>query len=228
MTYQIKNLLLAYPSDWMIEQKTLDAVKTSIPVIREFYDTEGKENPKRNALHDLIREPLKEVYTIPVFSEKFCVLLRDEINNIGENFIPNDDEDELRQIPEFVLQDQSPELYASFMTIVKNVFNPIFLSLWNRHVDDGGIQIAKYNPAGKQKGAWHHDMSGDITVVVPLNTGDYLGGGTEFAGRGIVPPLPSGNALIFPSFTHLHRGLAVESGDRYLLVFWLTSPKDEE
>ena len=26
---------------------------------------------------------------------------------------------------------------------------------------------------------------------------------------------------MFPSFTKMHRGLAVEKGDRYLLVFWL-------
>ena len=40
-------------------------------------------------------------------------------------------------------------------------------------------------------------------------------------GRGTIEPLPSGHALIFPSFTHMHRGLAVDEGDRYLLVFWL-------
>ena len=58
-------------------------------------------------------------------------------------------------------------------------------------------------------------------MVVPLNTGSYKGGGTEFHRKGIVEPLPSGTALMFPSFSHLHRGLPVEDGDRYLLVFWL-------
>jgi predicted 2-oxoglutarate/Fe(II)-dependent dioxygenase YbiX len=61
----------------------------------------------------------------------------------------------------------------------------------------------------------------DISVVVPLNTGEYEGGGTEFHGLGKLKPLPTGHALIFPSFTKLHRGLPVQSGDRYLLVFWL-------
>ncbi len=73
----------------------------------------------------------------------------------------------------------------------------------------------------KKQGAWHHDASADISMVVPLNTGEYQGGGTEFLNRGTVEPLPTGHALIFPSFTHMHRELAVESGDRYLLVFWL-------
>jgi predicted 2-oxoglutarate/Fe(II)-dependent dioxygenase YbiX len=60
-----------------------------------------------------------------------------------------------------------------------------------------------------------------MSVVVPLNTGAYEGGGTEFHNHGTLAPLPSGHALIFPSFTHLHRGLAVTKGERYLLVFWL-------
>jgi predicted 2-oxoglutarate/Fe(II)-dependent dioxygenase YbiX len=39
--------------------------------------------------------------------------------------------------------------------------------------------------------------------------------------------LPNGHALMFPSFTKMHRGLAVEKGDRYLLVFWLFDGKSE-
>ena len=97
------------------------------------------------------------------------------------------------------------------------------MGLWGRVVTDGGIQIANYNIRDKQQGAWHHDASADISVVVPLNTGEYEGGGTEFQGRGVVEPLPTGSALMFPSFTHMHRGLPVQSGDRYLLVFWLIS-----
>jgi len=51
-------------------------------------------------------------------------------------------------------------------------------------------------------------------------------GGTDFHGRGVVYPLPSGHALFFPSFSHMHRGLPVKSGDRYLLVFWLLGAFD--
>ena len=45
---------------------------------------------------------------------------------------------------------------------------------------------------------------------------------------GVVDPLPNGSALIFPSFTHLHRGLPVEEGDRYLLVFWLVCHEESK
>lgn len=224
--YEIKNLLLAYPSDWFIEAETLDKVKQSLPALAEFYANDGKDDPQPTPLHDVVTEVAKDVYAVPLFSEKFCALLRDEIANIRQkmDFAPNDEEDELRQIPEVVLQDRIPALHASLMQVVLSVVNPILQAIWNRCVTHGGIQIANYNPKGKQKGAWHHDASADITIVVPLNTGEYEGGGTEFFGRGVVPPLPSGHALIFPALTHLHRGLAVESGDRYLLVFWLKCP----
>ena len=62
-------------------------------------------------------------------------------------------------------------------------------------------------------------------MVVPLNE-DFDGGGTAFAGRGTVAPQPAGTGLIFPSFTHLHKGLPVTSGDRYLLVFWLNGARE--
>ena len=117
-----------------------------------------------------------------------------------------------------------PEIYRNMWFIVHTVLNPIFLAIWQRQVSHAAsIQIANYNLKDKQQGNWHHDESADISVVVPLNTGDYKGGGTEFHNYGTVDPLPSGHALIFPSFTHMHRGLPVESGDRYLLVFWLYS-----
>ena len=221
-SYELKNLLLAYPADWFVEEQTLEFVKKTLPNISNFYQSEGKEDMAL-CENSIITEPLKEVYTIPLFSKTFCDLLLNELENMQKyiSFKPNELEDELRQIPEIIISEYSEELNNSLLHIVNTILNPIFLNIWNRHVTAGNIQIANYNIKEKIKGAWHHDASADISVVVPLNTGEYVGGGTEFFNRGIIEPLPSGNALIFPSFTHMHRGLPVESGDRYLLVFWL-------
>jgi hypothetical protein len=66
----------------------------------------------------------------------------------------------------------------------------------------------------------------DISVVIPLNTGDYKGGGTEFHNHGVLSPLPSGHALIFPSRSQIFIGACrLSQGDRYLLVFWLYDRK---
>ena len=221
--YKTKNILLEHPADWYIDDQTFDAVQHSLSDIVNFYENQGNNNPVKNKLHEVIKEPLKDVYTVPFFSEKFCQILLDEMHNLEDfyGFIPNPEEDELRQIPEITLQDNCPEIYNSLFQTIYTIGNPIFLNIWNRHVNGGGIQIANYNLKDKKQGAWHHDASADISMVVPLNTGEYEGGGTEFLNRGTVEPLPTGHALIFPSFTHMHRGLSVESGNRYLLVFWL-------
>ena len=221
--YKTKNILLEHPADWYIDDQTFDAVQHSLSDIVDFYENQGNNNPVKNKLHEVIKEPLKDVYTVPFFSEKFCQILLDEMHNLEDfyGFIPNPEEDELRQIPEITFQDNCPEIYNSLFQTIYTIGNPIFLNIWNRHVNGGGIQIANYNLKDKKQGAWHHDASADISMVVPLNTGEYKGGGTEFLNRGTVEPLPTGHALIFPSFTHMHRGLSVESGNRYLLVFWL-------
>ena len=223
INYQVKNLLLTYPADWYIQKDTFEAVKDSIQPIVNFYEDSGLQPRKDTKLDKIIKEPLKAVYTVPFFSEKFCNILLDEMQSLETHFgfNPNPEEDNLRQIPEITFQDNCPQIFQSLMQTIYTIGNPIFLNIWNRHVDSGGIQIANYNLKDKKQGAWHHDASADISMVVPLNTGKYKGGGTEFLKRGTVEPLPTGHALIFPSFTHMHRGLAVESGDRYLLVFWL-------
>jgi len=223
--YDFKNLLLKYPADWFVDPTTLEKTKESLPNLVKFYEDQGTKDLAKLPLADIIKEPLKDVYTIPLFSKKFCKILLDEVKHMETkfNFVPNPDEDELRQIPEIVFNEHCPELASSLMTVVETIVNPIFLSVWNRHVTSGNVQIANYNLKNKKQGAWHHDASSNISMVVPLNTGEYKGGGTEFHNRGIIEPLPTGNALIFPSFTHMHRGLPVQSGDRYLLVFWLNN-----
>ena len=223
--YEFKNLLLKYPADWFIEPDTLEKTKASLGNIITFYEELGTKDLEETPLDAIIKEPVPDVYTLPLFSKKFCQVLLDEVKHMEQtiDFKPNPQEDVLRQIPEIVFNEHCPELFDSLMTVVENVVNPIFLNIWNRHVTTGNIQIANYNLKDKKQGAWHHDASADISMVVPLNTGDYEGGGTEFFKRGTIYPLPIGNAMLFPSFTHMHRGLPVQSGDRYLLVFWLKS-----
>ena len=233
-SYIIKNHLLLIPAEWMIENKTSKAIKTSIPSIMKFAKDEGTKDfnkpiKKLLPILDIVKSPLPEIYTIPMFTESFCDMLLDEIKNMEEylGFTTNEEEDKFRQIPEIVLQNEIKDMYISFMKIVFEKFNPIFQSLWQRDVSGGGIQIANYNPRTIQQTSWHHDFSADISVVVPLNTGSYKGGGTEFFNKGIIDPLPKGHALMFPSFTHMHRGMPVKKGDRYLLVFWLTIDENE-
>jgi len=222
--YKVKNYLLSMQSHWMINHTTYQAVQESVPKIIKYKASDGVDSMDKTPVHDVIKKIHPDIYRVPLFRRKFCTLLMKEISYMQKEigFETNSDEDELRQIPEIVLREHAPELYRSMWFVVQTVLNPIFNAIWQRDCKEPStIQIANYNLRDKKQGSWHHDDSADISVVVPLNTGKYKGGGTAFHNYGEIAPLPTGHALIFPSFTNLHKGLPVESGDRYLLVFWL-------
>ncbi len=226
--YKLKNYLLSMQSHWMINQHTYNAVQETLPIIAKFKSGEGMQDMPKTPVHDVVKKIYPEIYRVPLFRRQFCKLLVKEIELMKKeiSFEGNSDEDKLRQIPEIVLREQVPELYRNMWFVVQTVLNPMFNALWQRDCKDPTtIQIANYNLKEKKQGAWHHDESADISVVVPLNTGSYEGGGTAFHNYGDIAPLPTGHALMFPSFSNLHKGLPVGSGDRYLLVFWLCDKK---
>jgi hypothetical protein len=222
--YKMKNYLLSMQSHWMINHTTYQAVQDTLPLIIDFQNKGGEEKMGKTPVHKVVKKIYPEIYRVPLFRRHFCTLLLKEIEHMKKHigFENNQEEDKLRQIPEIVLKQNVPELYRSMWFVVQTVLNPIFNAIWQRDCRNvSTIQIANYNIKDKKQGAWHHDESADISVVVPLNTGKYEGGGTAFHNYGEVQPLPTGHALFFPSFTNLHKGLPVGEGDRYLLVFWL-------
>jgi len=226
--YEVKNYLLSMQSHWMVNQPLYEAVQESMPEIARFRAKQGEESLRKVPVLQHCKRVFPDVWKVPLLRRQYCKLLVEELEHMRKEigFEPNQDEDILRQIPEIVLREHVPELYRTMWFIVQNVLNPIFWCLYQRDCAEiSSVQIANYNIKEKVQGAWHHDESADISVVVPLNTGDYVGGGTEFHNHGTLNPLPTGHALIFPSFNNLHRGLPVESGDRYLLVFWLHDRK---
>jgi len=211
-------------SHWMIHQPTYNAVQETLPMLTKYQANKGIERLGVTPAKKMCKQRFPEIYTFPLFRRQWCKMMVEEIEQMRKElaFETNQDEDILRQIPEIVLKEQCPELYRNMWFVVRTIINPMIMSIWQRDCEDPAtIQIANYNIIDKQQGNWHHDESADISVVVPLNTGGYTGGGTEFHNHGTLKPIPNGHALMFPSFTNLHRGLTVEDGDRYLLVFWL-------
>jgi len=222
--YKLKNYMLSMPSHWFVNQALYQSCMDTVPMINKFNVELGMGELEKTPCSKMCNEIYPQIYKFPLFRKTWCKMLVEEIKTMEKEvgFDPNPEEDEARQIPEIVLQEKCPELFERMWFITETILKPVIFSMYHTYSHDiATVQIAKYNPKNKQKGAWHHDESADISIVVPLNTGDYVGGGTEFMHRGVVKPLPTGHALMFPSATSMHRGLAVESGDRYLLVFWL-------
>jgi hypothetical protein len=232
--YVIKNHLLLVPAEWMLNEDISKDIEATKPVLKKFTNDlawRNKAGPKEFPILSHVKTHLPEVYSIPLFSDMFCQVMVDEINNIKttNGFQVNEEEEEGVQIEEFVLGKNAPSWYRSMFQLIYAKINPIFDAMFKRQVNTGIIQLANYNPREISQTSWHHDGNADITMVVPLNTGGYEGGGTEFWRKGTVDPLPNGHALIFPTFCNLHRGLPLKSGDRYLFVFWLKfRPKQEK
>lgn len=233
-TYAIKNHLLLVPAEWMLVEQTskaIDATKSSLKSFIEDTNYRNTATPEDFPIIGEVSTHLPDVYSIPLFSDMFVKVILDEIENIKRTsgFKVNEGESKDVQIEEFVFSKNSPGWYRSMFQLIYGKINVIFESLFSRTVHTGVIQLANYNPKEITQTSWHHDGEADITMVVPLNTGDYDGGGTEFWRKGEVDPLPNGHALIFPTYSNLHRGLPLKSGDRYLLVFWLKSqPQQKE
>jgi hypothetical protein len=74
--YEVKNLLLSRPSDWFIQDQTFQTIKDSQLDIVRFLKSKGQENLENLSLHAVIDEPIKDVYTAPIFSETFCDISR--------------------------------------------------------------------------------------------------------------------------------------------------------
>jgi hypothetical protein len=223
--YDLKNYLLSMRSHWMVHQPTYQAVQETLPLITKYQANKGIEKLGNTPAKKVCRQVFPDVYTFPLFRRQWCKLMVEEIELMRKEltFEANEDEDVLRQIPEIVLKTQCPALYRNMWFVVQTVINPIIVSLWQRPCKDAAtIQIANYNIVDKKQGAWHHDESADISVVVPLNTGSL-----QRWRYGVPQPWPAqaaaqrARADVPVSFTNLHRGLPVDGGDRYLLVFWL-------
>ena len=171
-------------------------------------------------IKDCITHHFNQVYSVPFYTKEFVDTLLKEIKEIEKtiNYEPNLDEDELRRSPEILLNLKCPELMKELMNSLYDIATPIFYSVFGRTFYQGTVHVTKYNSTWK--GNWHHDEC-NISFVVPLNTGKYEGGGTQFHDGGVIEPIPTGHGLFHSSFSTLHKGLSITKGYRYLLVFWL-------
>lgn len=203
--------------------RTLDEGKQSVELLIDSLD-----KPEIKALGWINKYTVRPgIYTMPFLTPEYCNKLRVEADEMHRVFgyAVNEYEDTPYQIPELVVARYCGNLHACLEVLFHRVYDVIcriqmgFVPTYLRTV-----QFAKYEPAEVGHGNWHIDEDSDITVVVSLNPEEFQGGGTDLRTGPLasiqVPALPKGHALLFNGKTTLHRGRAVTSGRRDLLVFW--------
>ena len=219
MIHRIVNKDLRNLTPEIIEPEILKKSRESATLVDKHIESKNTIDLEL-PIKDCITHHFNQVYSVPFYTKEFVDTLLKEIKELEKtiNYEPNLNEDELRRSPEISLNLKCPELMKQLMTSLHDIGTPIFYSVFGRTFYQGTVHITKYDPTWE--GNWHHDAC-NISFVVPLNTGEYEGGGTKFHNGGIINPLPTGHGLFHSSFSTLHKGLSITKGYRYLLVFWL-------
>ena len=89
---------------------------------------------------------------------------------------------------------------------------------------DWPYQIQKTVPGGKY--VWHTEagpstIDRTLTFMWYLND-DYKGGNTAFVRQGVEIEAKTGRLVLFsPYWTHIHSGLPVEEGEKYIITGWV-------
>ena len=110
---------------------------------------------------------------------------------------------------------------------MNGILKPLVQHLWGHNLTDHeGTQLVRYAPGG------HYIPHSDVgprtrnryySVVCYLND-DFEGGSTRFPALNYAATPRSGKAILFPS-TYLHGGEPVTSGEKYIIVSWITGPE---
>jgi hypothetical protein len=147
--------------------------------------------------------------------------------------IPRGQDLQWQMIDNFLLKKltEGLKLYSEH---IKNTFSNLPPKLWeilfqNMH-DDRGYQIQRTDPNGFF--SWHSDFYTEketgtrlLTFIWYLNTlQPEQEGCTEFIDGTIIKP-EAGKLLIFPAtWTNIHRGCVLKSGQKYIVTGWLYIP----
>ena len=144
--------------------------------------------------------------------------------------IPRGEDLQWQMIDNFLLKKLTEGLKV-YSEHIKNTFPNLPPKLWeillqNMH-DDRGHQIQRTDPNGFF--SWHSDFYTEkeagtrlLTFIWYLNTlQPEQEGCTEFIDGTIIKP-EAGKLLIFPAtWTNIHRGCVLKSGQKYIVTGWL-------
>ncbi|ALI95588.1 hypothetical protein APZ24_gp223 [Ostreococcus lucimarinus virus 2] len=144
--------------------------------------------------------------------------------------IPRGEDLQWQMIDNFLLKKLTEGLKV-YSEHIKNTFPNLPPKLWeillqNMH-DDRGYQIQRTDPNGFF--SWHSDFYTEkeagtrlLTFIWYLNTlQPEQEGCTEFIDGTIIKP-EAGKLLIFPAtWTNIHRGCVLKSGQKYIVTGWL-------
>ncbi|XP_038604650.1 procollagen-lysine,2-oxoglutarate 5-dioxygenase 2 isoform X2 [Tachyglossus aculeatus] len=180
---------------------------------------------------NLVEQPCPDVFWFPIFSEKACDELVEEMEHFGQwsggkhhdsrisggyENVPTDDI-HMRQIG----------LENEWLHFIREFIAPVTLKVFAGYYTKGFALlnfVVKYSPERQRSLRPHHDSS-TFTINIALNSvgEDFQGGGCKFIRYNCSIESPrKGWSFMHPGrLTHLHEGLPVKNGTRYIAVSFI-------
>lgn len=173
----------------------------------------------------LVDEPLYGVLEMPLFTEEFCVMIREEAEH-AQSWTT--DRHEFYPTTDMLLQ--AIDMHDIYMAVLREFVMPMAIHCWNMQGEGWDTMyaenfLARYIPEAQGHLSLHHDNS-DITALVNLSKPgvEFEGGGTYFDRVGKVSQGKQGYVCVHPGrVTHRHGARPVTSGSRYILVSFMSN-----
>jgi hypothetical protein len=187
------------------------------------------------------RREASGIFALPLFQPRVCrAMIESVAGHHGWNSAKvsrRGDDGEMRSVVDpshrtasLLFSAHLPAICRKFDAQMNGVVKPFVHHIWRQHLTEHeGTQLVRYSPGGHY--IPHSDvgrltMNRYYSVLCYLND-DFEGGSTQFPNLDYSVTPRSGKAVIFPS-SYLHGGEPVTSGEKYILVTWITGTPPED
>ncbi|XP_065313263.1 procollagen-lysine,2-oxoglutarate 5-dioxygenase-like [Gordionus sp. m RMFG-2023] len=176
-----------------------------------------------------LEEPCPDVYWFPIFTDRFCDELIEEMENLGDWSGGRHEDQRLaggyENVPTDDIHMRQIGLERHWLHFLKMYITPIQIKAYPGYHHDPPEAVmnfvVRYKPTAQSYLRPHHDSS-TFTINAALNRYkiDYDGGGVRFLRYNCsIIDTRKGWSFIHPGrLTHYHEGLLITNGTRYLMV----------
>ncbi|XP_028654141.1 multifunctional procollagen lysine hydroxylase and glycosyltransferase LH3 [Erpetoichthys calabaricus] len=177
---------------------------------------------------DVVEEPCPDVYWFPVFSDKMCDELVEEMENHGQWSGGKHEDTRLsggyENVPTVDIHMNQIGFEKEWLKFLKEYIAPVTEKLYPGYYAKAKAVmnfVVRYRPDEQPSLRPHHDSS-TFTINIALNRKgiDFQGGGSHFIRYKCKVDTPrKGWSFMHPGrLTHYHEGLPTTNGTRYIMV----------
>ncbi|XP_034078001.1 procollagen-lysine,2-oxoglutarate 5-dioxygenase 2 isoform X2 [Gymnodraco acuticeps] len=188
-------------------------------------------NYSRIFTENVMEEPCPDVFWFPVFSQKACDEIVEEMEHYG-SWSGGKNEDKrisggYETVPTDDIHMKQIGYEKEWLHFIREFISPVTLKVFSGYFTKGYAVmnfVVKYTPERQAYLRPHHDSS-TFTINIALNAKDtdFQGGGCRFHRYNCsVASQRKGWSLMHPGrLTHLHEGLPTTNGTRYIAVSFI-------